>query len=178
MLPAIIVALVIFVVTLAASLGGLYAKPQIIERSLFRPYYFLRRKQYDTIVTSGFVHADLPHLIFNMVTFYFFAFPLERAFAAGLTFRIGTCSVPEEWPALIPLVQSGRLKPERYISHTLPLSAGSDAYAAFEDYRMGGVTLSAKAIAVLKRRLVGEVVTQEASGMSKGEWREFEGIWG
>lgn len=52
------------------------------------------------------------------------------------------------------------------------------AYAAFEDYRMGGVTLSAKAIAVLKRRLAGEVVTQEASGMSKGEWREFSGVWG
>lgn len=52
------------------------------------------------------------------------------------------------------------------------------AYAAFEDYRMGGVTLSAKAIAVLKRRLAGETVTQEASGMSKGEWREFEGVWG
>ncbi len=52
------------------------------------------------------------------------------------------------------------------------------AYAAFEDYRMGGVTLSAKAIAVLKRRLAGETVTQETSGMSKGEWREFEGVWG
>lgn len=52
------------------------------------------------------------------------------------------------------------------------------AYGAFEDYRMGGVTLSAKAIAVLKRRLAGETVTQEASGMSKGEWREFEGVWG
>jgi thymidylate synthase (FAD) len=52
------------------------------------------------------------------------------------------------------------------------------AYAAFEDYRMGGVTLSAKAIAVLKRRLAGEAVTQEASGMSKGEWREFEGVFG
>ena len=52
------------------------------------------------------------------------------------------------------------------------------AYAAFEDYRMGGVTLSAKAIAVLKRRLAGETVTQEASGMSKGEWREFVGVWG
>jgi membrane associated rhomboid family serine protease len=72
------VALVIFVVTLAASLLGLFAAPRIIERSLFRPYYFLRRKQYDTIVTSGFVHADLPHLIFNMVTFWFFAFPLEK----------------------------------------------------------------------------------------------------
>jgi thymidylate synthase (FAD) len=52
------------------------------------------------------------------------------------------------------------------------------AYAAFEDYRMGGVTLSAKAIAVVKRMLTGEVVTQETSGMSKGEWREFEGVWG
>ena len=52
------------------------------------------------------------------------------------------------------------------------------AYAAFEDYRMGGVTLSAKAIDCVKRRLKGEVVTQETSGMSKGEWREFEGVWG
>jgi membrane associated rhomboid family serine protease len=72
------VALVIFVATLAASLLGLFAAPKIIERSLFRPYYFLRRQQYDTIVTSGFVHADLPHLIFNMMTFWFFAFPLEK----------------------------------------------------------------------------------------------------
>ncbi len=52
------------------------------------------------------------------------------------------------------------------------------AYAAFEDYRMGGVSLSAKAVAVLKRRLTGEVVGQAESGMSKGEWREFEGVWG
>jgi len=52
------------------------------------------------------------------------------------------------------------------------------AYGAFEDYRMGGMTLSAKAIDVLKRRLKGEVVTQETSGMSKGEWREFERVWG
>jgi thymidylate synthase (FAD) len=52
------------------------------------------------------------------------------------------------------------------------------AYAAFEDYRMGGATLSAKAISVLKRQLKGETVTQEESGMSKGEWREFCDIWG
>ena len=52
------------------------------------------------------------------------------------------------------------------------------AFGAFEDYRMGGVTLSAKAIAVLKRRLAGEIVGQEDSGMSKGEWREFERVWG
>jgi thymidylate synthase (FAD) len=52
------------------------------------------------------------------------------------------------------------------------------AYGAFQDYRMGGVTLSAKAVEVLKRRLQGETVTRETSGMSAGEWREFEGVWG
>ena len=52
------------------------------------------------------------------------------------------------------------------------------AYSAFDDYRMGGVNLSAKAVDVVRRRLAGEVVTQETSGMSKGEWREFEGVWG
>jgi membrane associated rhomboid family serine protease len=71
-------ALVIFVATIVISLIGLFGSPQLLDRSLFRPYWFLRRKQYDTIVMSGFVHADLMHLIFNMMTFYFFAFPLER----------------------------------------------------------------------------------------------------
>ncbi|MBF9058551.1 FAD-dependent thymidylate synthase [Rhodobacterales bacterium HKCCSP123] len=52
------------------------------------------------------------------------------------------------------------------------------AYAAFEDYRMGGVSLSGKGVEVLKRRLAGEEVTQETSGMSKGEWREFVEVFG
>lgn len=52
------------------------------------------------------------------------------------------------------------------------------AYAAFEDYRLGAVSVSATAKEVLKRRLAGEVVTAETSGMSKGEWREFVEEWG
>lgn len=51
------------------------------------------------------------------------------------------------------------------------------ASQAFEDYRMGGAQLSAKGVEVVRRRLAGEDVTQESSGMSKGEWREFEAIW-
>ena len=47
------------------------------------------------------------------------------------------------------------------------------AYAAFEDYRLGGATLSKTALDCLRRMLKGEEVTQENSGMSKGEWREF-----
>jgi len=40
---------------------------------------------------------------------------------------------------------------------------------------MGGATLSGKAIECVRRMLKGEEVTQENSGMSKGEWREFMG---
>ena len=50
------------------------------------------------------------------------------------------------------------------------------AYSAFEDYRMGGVNLSGKGVECLRRMLKGEEVTQETSGMSKGEWREFMGV--
>jgi len=50
------------------------------------------------------------------------------------------------------------------------------AYGAFEDYRLGGAVLSAKGVECVRRMLKGEEVTQETSGMSKGEWREFMGV--
>ena len=50
------------------------------------------------------------------------------------------------------------------------------AFRAFEDYRMGGATLSSTALECVRRMLKGEEVTQENSGMSKGEWREFQGV--
>ncbi|MEM6973538.1 MAG: FAD-dependent thymidylate synthase [Pseudomonadota bacterium] len=47
-------------------------------------------------------------------------------------------------------------------------------WAAFEDYRLNAVQFSAPAMACLRRMLAGEAVTQETSGMSAGEWREFQ----
>ena len=44
---------------------------------------------------------------------------------------------------------------------------------AFKAYRMGAVTLSAGGLAVVRRMLAGEAVTQEESGLSKREWREL-----
>lgn len=72
-------ALVILVLICVVSLSGLFVAPQIISRSLFRPYWLVRRAEYSTLVSSGFVHADIGHLIFNAITFYSFAFFLERA---------------------------------------------------------------------------------------------------
>jgi|SRR5215217_377789 len=70
-----------------------------------------------------------------------FQFPMARAFAAGLTFRIGTCSVPEEWPALIPLIQAGRLTPEKYISHVMSLEEGERAYDLFDKRAEGALKM-------------------------------------
>jgi len=50
------------------------------------------------------------------------------------------------------------------------------AYGAFEDYRLGGAHLSGRGVEAVKKMLAGEEVTQENSGMSKGEWREFQAV--
>jgi thymidylate synthase (FAD) len=52
------------------------------------------------------------------------------------------------------------------------------AYKAFEDYRMGGETLSAAALDCVRRMLKGEEVTKENSGMSAREWRELQEVLG
>jgi membrane associated rhomboid family serine protease len=75
MLPG---ALVILTLTCLVSLTGLFVAPQLIVRSLFRPYWLVRRAEYTRLITSGFVHADVGHLLFNAITFYSFAFLLER----------------------------------------------------------------------------------------------------
>jgi thymidylate synthase (FAD) len=50
----------------------------------------------------------------------------------------------------------------------VPIAAG-----AFQDYRLGAVTLSAQMLAILRRMLAGEAVEQAGSGLSKREWREL-----
>jgi membrane associated rhomboid family serine protease len=112
-------ALILFVITIATSLLGLFGSSKLIDRSLFRPYWFLRRRQYDTIVLSGFVHADLLHLIFNMMTFYFFGFLLERAigsthflilyFAGLLVSHVGTYIKQKNNPEYACLGASGAI---------------------------------------------------------------------
>ncbi|ABI62707.1 FAD-dependent thymidylate synthase [Granulibacter bethesdensis] len=48
------------------------------------------------------------------------------------------------------------------------------AMAAFREYRLGAFTFSAAMLAVLRRRLNGEAVRQENSGLSRREWLDME----
>jgi membrane associated rhomboid family serine protease len=68
----------IFLLTLLTSGAGLLWSPGLIARCVFRPYAVARGRDYSTVFTSGLVHADFAHLLFNMMTFWFFAFPLEQ----------------------------------------------------------------------------------------------------
>jgi membrane associated rhomboid family serine protease len=70
-------ALVIFVLTIVLSVIG-FKSPTLIDRMLFRPYTLVRKNEWDRLITSGFVHMDGMHLLFNMLSFFFFAFTLER----------------------------------------------------------------------------------------------------
>lgn len=63
---------------LVVGLLGLYRYPALVERNLLRPYGLVQRGDYATLATSGFVHADLAHLLFNAFTFWAFGFDLER----------------------------------------------------------------------------------------------------
>ncbi len=49
-------------------------------------------------------------------------------------------------------------------------------YQAFTDYRMGAAELSAQGLDIVRRKLAGETVSQENSGLSPREWRELEAL--
>ena len=49
---------------------------------------------------------------------------------------------------------------------------------AFRQYRLGAAALSERALAVVRRLLAGETVTQAESGMSKREWAELMALLG
>ena len=70
------VPLSILAVTIVMSILA-FNREHLMRQWLLTPYSISRGGSYRTFITSGFIHADYPHLFFNMFTFYFFAFPLE-----------------------------------------------------------------------------------------------------
>jgi thymidylate synthase (FAD) len=51
-------------------------------------------------------------------------------------------------------------------------------YAAFLEYRMNAATISANSLAVIRRLVAQEMVTQADSGLSPREWRELMAVLG
>jgi len=52
----------------------------LLERLILWPPAIDRHRQYDRLVTHGFIHADSQHLLFNMITLFFFGRAIEPVF--------------------------------------------------------------------------------------------------
>jgi len=72
--------LVLIGVTVALS-WYCFERPRLLDRLLLWPPAIDRKHQYDRFITHGFVHADWQHLLFNMVTLFFFGMQVERMLA-------------------------------------------------------------------------------------------------
>ncbi len=58
-----------------------FERPRLLDRLMLWPPAIDRQRQYDRLLTHGFVHADWQHLLFNMITLFFFGRSVERLFA-------------------------------------------------------------------------------------------------
>jgi membrane associated rhomboid family serine protease len=67
----------ILVLIVLTSVAGLTFAPALLDRSLFRPYWLVPKRQYSTLITSGFMHANIAHLVFNAFTLWSFGRALE-----------------------------------------------------------------------------------------------------
>ena len=74
------ITLIIILVTVAISVWA-WNNNSIMDRWIMNPYQVAQRGQYYRLLTSGFLHADWSHLIFNMLSFYFFGSYIEQLFA-------------------------------------------------------------------------------------------------
>ncbi|MDX2190066.1 MAG: rhomboid family intramembrane serine protease [Bacteroidota bacterium] len=65
------ITLIIIVITCVISILA-FSNEKLVNSLIFNPYLILKENQYYRLFTSGFIHADWSHLIFNMLSFYFF----------------------------------------------------------------------------------------------------------
>ncbi|MBN1123775.1 MAG: rhomboid family intramembrane serine protease [Sedimentisphaerales bacterium] len=75
--PTAIWNLGIIAITVVVSYRGLMY-PSLMDQYLFEPARILRDKEYYRLVTSGFLHADGIHLLFNMYSLYAFGRYIEE----------------------------------------------------------------------------------------------------
>ncbi len=71
---------IIFIcITVAVSFYS-FNRPQLLAQLMMNPYLITTRGQYYRFISSGFIHKDHMHLLWNMFSFYFFGIAVENVF--------------------------------------------------------------------------------------------------
>lgn len=71
------ITVVIIIITAIISFTA-FSSEKIINDLIFWPPMIKEKNQYYRFITSGLIHADIPHLAFNMITLYFFGRLVEE----------------------------------------------------------------------------------------------------
>jgi len=78
--------LAIAAVTVLVSLNG-FGNPERLSKWMMNPYRVVHYREYNRLLTHGFIHADYIHLFFNMFVFYQFGEMVELVFTNPAVFR-------------------------------------------------------------------------------------------
>lgn len=77
----ITITLIIIIITSLVSFGG-FGNQRLINDLIFYPPAITQQKQWYRFFTCGLIHADIGHLIFNMLALYLFGDVVEKYFIA------------------------------------------------------------------------------------------------
>lgn len=78
-LLSIMITISIIVVTCLVSYVS-FSNQKLLDDLIFYPPAITNNKQWYRFITCGFIHADIPHLAFNMYSFYLFGTAIEDGF--------------------------------------------------------------------------------------------------
>lgn len=73
------ITLLLIIITCGISYYA-FNNPSLMDKLILNPYRITNRNEYYRFVTSGFIHADFQHLIFNMLSLWFVGEGIERIF--------------------------------------------------------------------------------------------------
>ena len=112
-------AAIILALTLVISVIG-FLSPNVLAKAVLRPYEIAQGRDYATLMTSGFVHGGIGHLLVNMITYCAFAFQMQQTlgelrleilyFGALLAANIGVCIRHRNEPNYSALGASGAIE--------------------------------------------------------------------
>jgi membrane associated rhomboid family serine protease len=77
------ITLTIIIVTCVITLTG-FKNGKVVDELIFWPPAINQKHQYYRFITCGLIHADYMHLIFNMLTLYFFGTFMEAHYQGEL----------------------------------------------------------------------------------------------
>jgi membrane associated rhomboid family serine protease len=131
------VTLIIIIITVLTSLGA-FSNAKLMSDYIFEPVRVNRNKQYYRFFTSGFLHADQMHLIFNMISLFFFGPFVETGFKTIFGSSMGSLLYAAMYLLALPMA----LLPTYFKNKNNPYYRGLGASGAVSAVVFAGLLLA------------------------------------